>query len=639
MCGLVGYSCSSGTEMETSSLLESNERISHRGPDDSGIYEDKKNGVGLAHTRLSIIDLSELGHQPMIDEQSGVVLAYNGEIYNYRELRAELEESGIQFNGHSDTEVLLNLFLVYRTQINGIETMLRLLNGIFAFAIWDPSSKSTLIARDALGVKPLYYYSNQKTTLFASEIKAMVPMIEDIGELDHHAIDRYLTYLWCPGNGTPVKSIRKVNPGEAIWIKDGQLDNRLQWYKLPAFRPTKKTIGKTESISGTTEHLRTAVHRQMVADVPVGAFLSGGLDSSSIVTFAREVNPDIHCFTIESKGTQDSGFVDDLPYAQRVASHLNVPLEVVTIDSATMIEDLHKMISILDEPLADPASLNVLYISQMARDKGIKVLLSGAGGDDIFSGYRRHKAISNEKYWQWLPKPLLSSLEKISGLADNQHAISRRISKLFSGASLGPMERLVNYFKWMKRDDLLALFSDDFKSILFRENQNDPMMEFLGKIPEELSDLEKMLALEQRFFLADHNLNYTDKMSMAAGIEVRVPFLDLDLVDFASQIPSKYKQRGMTGKWVLKKAMEPYLPKDIIYRPKSGFSAPLERWIRIELNDLINELLSEKNLKNNGLFNPNEVAKLIQKNQQGKIYASYTIFSILCIEIWCRINL
>lgn len=639
MCGLVGYSCIPGFEIGKSSLLESKEIITHRGPDDSGIFEDKAHGIGLAHTRLSIIDLSELGHQPMIDEPSDVVLAYNGEIYNYRELRVELEKSGHEFNGHSDTEVLLKLYLEYRTQSGGIETMLRRLNGIFAFVIWDPSRKSTLIARDALGVKPLYYYSDQKTIVFASEIKAMVPMIEDIGDLDHHAIDRYLTYLWCPGNGTPVKSIRKVNPGEALWIKDGKLENRLQWYNLPAFRPQKKLTGKAESISGTTEHLRTAVHRQMVADVPVGAFLSGGLDSSSVVTFARELNPDIHCFTIESKGEQDSGFVDDLPYAQRVAQHLNVPLEVVTIDSATMIEDLDKMISILDEPLADPASLNVLYISQMARNKGIKVLLSGAGGDDIFSGYRRHKAISNEKYWQWLPKPLLSSLVKISSMADNQHAISRRISKLFSGATMEPKQRLVNYFKWMKRDDLLALFSDDFKSLLYKENQNDPMMEFLDKIPDGLSDLEKMLALEQRYFLADHNLNYTDKMSMAAGVEVRVPFLDLDLVDFANRIPSKYKQRGMTEKWVLKKAMEPYLPKDIIYRSKSGFGAPLERWIRIELKEIIIEKLSEKNLKNTGIFNPAEVAKLIKKNQHGKIYASYTIFSILCIEIWCQNNL
>ena len=370
--------------------------------------------------------------------------------------------------------------------------------------------------------------------------------------------------------------------------------------------------------------------------MPLGAFLSGGLDSSAIVALAREQNPDIRCFTIETQGGQEAGATDDLPYALRVAEHLGVPLDVVRIDAGRMAGDLERMVAQLDEPLADPAPLNVLYISQLAREHGIKVLLSGAGGDDLFTGYRRHRALMAERWWSWLPGPMRQGLAKATGALDQRSALGRRLAKLFSGAGLADDARLVNYFRWAGRADLERLYSAEFEAALGESRAEAPMLEFLRELPPETSRLERMLALEQRFFLADHNLLYTDKMSMAVGVEVRVPFLDLELVEFADRIPAHLKQRGREGKWVLKKAMEPYLPRDVIYRPKTGFGAPLRRWMRFDLREMLGDLLSAESLQRRGLFEPNAVQRLIADNDAGRVDASYTLLSLLCIEIWCR---
>lgn len=631
MCGIAGYFARNLKENLNSNFEDAQNAIIHRGPDGSGLYINNHAGIGLAHTRLAIQDLSPLGHQPMKSNNENTVLVFNGEIYNFKELHTELLSMGVKFIGHSDTEVLLNLYSVFG------EEMLYKLNGIFAFAIWDNNLRKLFLARDALGVKPLYYSKIGHKFVFASEIKSMMHVLDDPGQLDYSAIDRYLSYLWCPGEGTPLNNVRKLSPGHAIWVSEAQIERNWSWYQLPVFNNKVITpVKKSSLIETTCDYLRTAVHRQLVADVPVGAFLSGGLDSSSVVAFAREENPDTRCFTIEFINSDNEGMVDDLPYAKRVAKHLNVPLDIVRLDPVHMAEDLPDMVSYLDEPLADPASLNVLYISRLARQNGIKVLLSGAGGDDLFTGYRRHRALSVEKYWKWLPNPILSFLESTTENLNTTNPFLRRFRKLFNGATLKGDNRLVNYFRWINRSDLFALYTSDFRSELSTSKSEEPMIDFLSNLPSETEDLERLLALEQRFFLTDHNLTYTDKMSMAEGVEVRVPFLDLDLVEFASQIPSYYKQRGSEGKWILKKTMEPYLPRDVIYRSKTGFGAPLRRWLKVELRDWLAETLSPRNVSNRGFFEPQAVQRLINDNASGRIDASYTLFSLACIEMWCK---
>ncbi len=627
MCGIVGLS----GVVNLTELTSATQALDHRGPDDAGIFFDVTAGIGLGHTRLSILDLSPLGHQPMLSSNGQVALVFNGEIYNFRELRVDLEQKGYLFKGHSDTEVVLALYVTYG------QAMLAWLNGIFALAIWDAKRSGLFLARDALGVKPLYYYQGADSFAFASEIKALRHLVPNLVKLDSAAVHRYLSFQWCPGAGTPSAEIRKLGPGEAMWVSNGHVAEHLTWYQLPVFSKTPSTkLTQTDAIAGLQAHVRQAVQRQLVADVPVGAFLSGGLDSSSVVAFARQSNPNIQCFTIEATGGQEPGMVDDLAYAKQVASHLKVPLEIVKIDSSQMAADLEHMVFQLDEPLADPAPLNVLYISRLARAQGYKVLLSGAGGDDIFSGYRRHLALKSEAYLDWLPSGIRLGLHHLATRLDQRSPLVRRLTKLLGSVTLDGDARLVNYFLWARRDDLYNLYTPAFKAAIGEAAAEAPLLRFLKELPTATSKLDRMLALEQRFFLPDHNLTYTDKMSMAVGVEVRVPLLDLELVEFAARISDHDRQRGRHSKWIFKKAMEPFLPNNVVYRPKTGFGAPLRRWMRNELKELLGDTLSPTRLQNRGLFEPVAVQRLIEANDTGRIDASYTLLSLLCIELWCK---
>lgn len=626
MCGIISWQ----GDFQRESLKAALRAIAHRGPDDSGVFEDTTSGTTLGHVRLSILDLSPLGHQPMVSADGRFVLVYNGEIYNFAELRAPLEAAGVRFNGQSDTEVLLHLL-----QAEGVAALPRL-NGIFALALLDSQTGELLVARDAFGVKPLYYIADDRGFACCSEIKGLLPLLGDLGAVDEVALFRYVTHLWCPGAQTPVRSVHKLEPGEWLRVRDGRIVDHQRWYVQPLQRVRPQPMTAAQATVAVHDALRTAVRRQMVADVPVGAFLSGGLDSSAVVAFAREQAPNIQCFTIATAGGCDAGETDDLPYARQVAKHLGVRLHTVEIDASRMAADIEAMVWQLDEPLADPAPLNVLYISRLARDAGMKVLLSGSGGDDLFTGYRRHLALQVERLWTWLPGGMRRALDRGAQGLDQRSGIGRRLGRLFAGAGLSGDERVASYFAWARRADLLPLFVPDVRKALCEVRAEQPMRDFLAEMPPESTSLQRMLALEQRFFLADHNLAYTDKMSMAAGVEVRVPFLDLDLVELAARIPDRFKQRGRVGKWVLKKAMEPYLPREVIYRPKTGFGAPLRRWMRHELRELLGDMLSEQSLRRRGLFNTVAVQKLIADNDAGRKDAAYTLLSLMCIEIWCR---
>jgi asparagine synthase (glutamine-hydrolysing) len=606
------------------------EALAHRGPDDRGSVVWPEQGVALGQTRLSIIDLSPTGHQPMTDASGRYTVVYNGEIYNYRELRADLEVTGVRFRGTSDTEVMLELYA------RDGEGALALLNGIFALAIWDHRRRELLLARDALGVKPLYYAQLHNGLAFASELKALLPVLTE-RTLDIVALHRYLSFLWCPGEGTPLKQVRQLGPGEAMVVRDGTVARRWTWYELPARRgAVMPMLPESEAAQAVTAGLRTAVQRQLVADVPVGAFLSGGLDSSAVAAFARESTPNLRCFTIDLTGGNDPGFGEDLPYARRVAQHLGVRLDVVTVDASRMALDLDRMVWMLDEPLADPAPLNVFYISRLAREHGIKVLLSGAGGDDLFTGYRRHLALRYERLWSWLPAPMRRALQAGARRLDAGTAFGRRAQRLFANAGARGDERLTGYFAWMPEAQVRTLYSAAFASELGALRADQPMLDYLAGVDADMPPMERMLALEQRFFLPDHNLAYTDRMSMAAGVETRVPYLDRGLVELAARVPEQLKQHGRIGKWVLKKAMEPYLPHDVIYRPKTGFGAPLRRWLHNELRPLADDLLSPAALRARGLFEPTTVQALRQADQAGRVDAAYTLLSLMSIEIWCQ---
>ncbi len=623
MCGIIGL-----INADLSSVKKANACQNHRGPDGSGIYINEDDKIGLGHTRLSIIDTTKSGHQPMSSNGNDVIITFNGEIYNYKKLKENLVKEGFSFNSSSDTEVLLKLYLLYGKEF------LSHIDGIFALGIWDNRTKELIIARDAIGVKPLYYTFDENGIFgFASEIKALLKLVRISPEINLDAVHKYLTFLWCPGETTLLKSVLKLKPGSAMVIKNNKIIKYWDWYNLPVFKNKGNTLSLENSVKGIISNLRNAVHSQMVSDVPLGAFLSGGLDSSAIVVFAKEINPNIECFTISNNDNDEEGFNDDLPYAKRVSSYLEVPLNIIDVNSKMLTDNIEKMIYQLDEPLADPAALNVSFICSLAKRKNIKVLLSGAGGDDIFSGYRRHLALKYEKWWRWLPGSAKKIIEKSSKSLDQRIPLNRRIKKLFNGASLDGNQKIINYFKWMESSNVTKLFNQALYEDVKNIRSEDAMVDFLLATNSN-NELDKMLSLEQRFFLTDHNLNYTDKMSMSEGVEVRVPFLDPDLMDFAYQIPNKYKVNKGQAKWILKKAMESYLPKDVIYRPKAGFGAPLRGWLKNDLRNLMNDTLSKEKIVKRGLFSPSEVHSLISNNDNGKIDASYNIFSLMCIELW-----
>lgn len=574
----------------------------------------------------------------MRSKDGRVVMAYNGEIYNYKHLRSQMEAEGESFTGNSDSEVVLALFAR-----EGAASFQRL-SGIFAVAFYEHDTEILTLVRDPVGVKPLYISESLDRLFFASEMKALLRSGMVCPELDPHAVLAHLGFLWSPGRPTLVKGIRKLLPGHVIRVKAGRIlsDESYRPLSFNRFPPPDSVSSAVQAVGAA---VRTAVERQMVSDVPLGAFLSGGLDSSAVAAFAQHHRQNefagqsgrLQCFSIEVQegSTASEGFADDLPYARRVAEHLGVDLHVVRA-GREMMDRLPEMIYLLDEPTPDPAALNTLLISELARSQGIKVLLSGAGGDDIFTGYRRHYALTKERWWAGWPAPLRDALSGIAGQLPVTHPLTRRIGKAFQYAGQDADHRLVSYFLWTNPSQALDLLNPDFRAGLSTDSLYAPMLQTLSDLPPGEAPLNRMLYLECKHFLADHNLNYTDKMSMAAGVEVRVPLLDLDLMDLAGSLPLGMKQRGRIGKWIFKKAMEPFLPHDVIYRPKTGFGVPLRHWLQTILKPLVDDVLSDSSLNARGVFNPAVVQRLRLADQVGRIDATYTIFSMVCLELWCR---
>ncbi|HEX4242774.1 MAG TPA: asparagine synthase (glutamine-hydrolyzing) [Steroidobacteraceae bacterium] len=664
MCGIVGFQ----GDFSAALLKRMTDSVAHRGPDGEGelrIEVPEGSATGLGHRRLAIIDLSAAGCQPMVlridaegraavsspgatqaSAAGGIALVFNGEIYNYRELRAELSAEGHRFTTQTDSEVLLHLY-----RRDGL-AMISRLNGIFAFAIHDGRERgrpagvdrgALFLVRDPFGVKPLYYASVPQGLLFASEIKAILCEPSVPRDIDETAVHEMLAYLWTPAPRTVLGAVRKLEPGCALLVHAGTVVRHWRHYRLP-YDGQRDRRPAGAIAAELLDRLQEAVRRQLVADVPVGAFLSGGLDSSSVVAMMRKLQPEraIRCFAIGfADGGDGEGNPDDLPYARRVAQHLNVDLQEIRID-ASAIDRLEEMVVMLDEPQADPAPINALLIAERARAEGIPVLLSGAGGDDIFSGYRRHRALRFERWWSWLPQGMRDRLQAravhaaLGGGRLQGSVQGRRLTKLFAHAAASGDERLIGYFRWSPEELRRSLYTPDLAQRLAAVDAARPLRDSLAEIPCERDPLQRMLFLETRHFLADHNLNYTDRAGMSAGVEIRVPLLDPDLVEFAAGIPPGLKQNGGEGKAIFKQAMIGTLPRDVIYRPKSGFGVPLRRWLRHELRSRVDDLLAPDALRRRGLFAPERVRRLIEADRQGRVDGSYTIFALMCFELWCR---
>ncbi len=629
MCGICGYAGDHRPE-----LLEAmSSAMLHRGPDGAGTWFDRDAQVGLGHRRLSIIDLSEAGKQPMSNEDGTVWISFNGEIYNYKDLRGPLESKGHRFQSHTDTEVLVHLY-----EERGVD-MLQDLNGMFAFAIWDAKKRQLMLARDHVGIKPLYYWQDRDRIYFASEIKALLRIPGVPRELNVAAVPQYLAFLWVPGEETLLRGIKKLEPGHYLLWKDGRAEVR-PWFSL-AYDPDE-SVSEAEWIEQVHDTFVRTTRRQMVSDVPLGAFLSGGLDSSSIVSCMREAYPerDITCYTVRFDANdmaRDQG-ADDYPYAKRVAEILDVRLKSVVL-KPNVIRLLPKMIYHMDEPDADPAIFPSYLICKLAREDGTTVLLSGTGGDEVFFGYRSHVAYRTYERLKWLARfpggPLLSAaVEGTTAVFGAQNRTSRRLRKFQKGLHQTALERHLALSEWSSvpiRDEILHGDVVD----ACPEARTEPACmrkyyeSFVGK-----GELNRHSHLLIQSFLASHNFLYTDKTSMAASIETRVPFMDVELMRLAARIPERYKLHGTTTKYVLKKAMERYLPSSVLYRSKTGFGAPLRQWIGEDLQHPIEVLLGRKHIEERGLFDADVVARVLDENKRDVVDHAYLIYALLTLELW-----
>ena len=624
MCGIIGGITRKNFSSEL--LLKT---IDHRGPDNDGFFSH--GNVFLGHTRLSIQDLSSKANQPMFSQDNKMVIVFNGEIYNHHEIRLKYLQD-VDFVSSGDTETILQAYIKYG------ESCLKFFNGIFAFAIFNLESRELFIVRDHFGVKPLYIFEKDDEFFFGSEIKSFLELGID-KTISIEAIENYLTFLWSPGDLTPFKYVKKLMPGNYIKCSVDDLSTLKQteyYSNLP--NGSYSDLSEEQAIDELDKLLTTAVKRQLLSDVPVGFFLSGGLDSTLLVAIAKKLEPETNfpCFTIDANKNNEmnkEGFIDDLFFAKKAAKYLNVDLNVVKSD-INIVKDFDKMIWHLDEPQADAAPLNVLNIAKIASKKNIKVLIGGTGGDDLFSGYRRHLALRYDKLLKYTPLPIRWLIKQSVSFLPSDRVFYRRLKKFCENIDNSQENRLIGYFNWIRPSLVKKLFSKRFTKIASRYDSSSYFRKLLASLKNEKNLLNKMLYLEQKTFLVDHNLNYTDKMSMAEGVETRVPYLDIDLVEFAQYLNPKFKLKNGETKFILKKVAERYLPKEIIYRPKTGFGAPVRKWVKEDMSEMINSYLSEAKIIKHGIFDYQEVKKLIDRNSKGKIDASYNIWSILAITSW-----
>jgi asparagine synthase (glutamine-hydrolysing) len=643
MCGICGTA-----GFTDRALLERMTRIiSHRGPDDEGSYISPEAGVGLGNRRLSIIDLSPAGHMPMSNEDGSIWVTQNGEIYNFPELRKELQKHGHHFRSRSDTEVLIHGYEEW-----GLDLLSRL-NGMFAFALLDlrerrpEGSPVLLLARDRFGIKPLYYWSRGKRLVFASEIKAILLTETVQAELNLEALHRFLSFLWIPGPATLFSGIEQVPPGHYLGWSDEGIVIRPYWELR--FNPDEK-MREQAAVEQLRSILRRAVDRHLISDVPVGVFLSGGLDSSSLLALSTKRDGGVRkAYTIAYR--QEDALLeqcgDDARYARMVAKHFHADYHEIEV-APDIVDLLPKVIWHLDSPVADPAAISTYLICKAARPE-MKVLLSGQGADEVFAGYRVHTAHRVAEHVKNIPrvvrdKPATAALSFLHAMKDyvpGVHpglvmAAHRYLAKILSSASLQAEERFILSRSYATESDLNELYTSDAAAQMHLGAASEEYRAYFRAVENE-DFINRMLYVDAKTFLPDLNLTYCDKLSSAASVEVRVPFLDNELIDFLGRVPPRLKLKRLTGKYILRQAMSGILPDSVLKRRKAGFGAPIRNWLRHDLREMVDELLSEEVVTSRGLFNPTAVTKLVKDDRDGIKDNSYRIWALLTLETWQRV--
>lgn len=624
MCGIYGIVQVDGSPADASLLARMGDLTVHRGPDDSGLHADGPVAIGMR--RLSIIDLSG-GHQPLSSHDGMLWLVCNGEIYNFRELRRELESKGYRFKTGSDCEVLLYLYAE-----KGDDFILHL-NGMFAFALWDARKRRLLVGRDRLGIKPLYVYTAGERLAFSSEAKAFLGLPDFQVALNLPAVDSFLQLGYIPAPQSIFNGVQKLPPASLLIVEDGKSTVRRYW-RMPTH--IDHSLSETRWVEAVRTRIEEAVRMQMVSDVPIGAFLSGGIDSSAVVAFmAAHSDRPTKTYSIGFEGSAADAFYNELPYARRVAEMFHTEHHEIVV-RPDVVSLLPRLLWNMDEPIADTAFITTYLVSEFAR-KDVTVILSGVGGDELFGGYRRYLGNYYQAQFARLPGFLRRPIAALGAhLPSDRHSSLLNVLRLAKGflasSELPFQERYRTY---------LQVFSDDSLSQLLRNREyawRDAVADSFG-FADSQDSLNSMLVVDAETQLPDDLLMLTDKMSMAVSLECRVPLLDHELVELAARMPENIKIKHGKLKYILKAALSDVLPEDILHRKKRGFGTPMGAWLKRELAPMLQQLLSPAAVKARGLFNPASVSRLISDHVSNRIDGTDQLLALLNLEVWSRIYL
>jgi asparagine synthase (glutamine-hydrolysing) len=637
MCGIVGFRCKDDFGILRESLPSAVSQLNHRGPDDSGLFFDQKAGVGLGHRRLSVIDLSAAGRQPMASDNGTGQVVYNGEVYNFREIRETLEGYGHCFRTGTDTEVILKAYLQW-----GIDCLKRFV-GMFAIALWDGGKQCLFLARDRLGIKPLYYHFSKDTLLFASELKALMAFTGFNRDIDPDAIPLFLHYQYIPAPRSVFEDTYKLLPGHYLTYDGKELSCRRYWTlpDMPEHRG-QSSPSEQERLKELDHLLTRAVSDRLISDVSLGALLSGGIDSSVVVALMQKVNSvPVRTFSI---GFKESGY-NEAPWASKVANHLGTEHTEFCVTPKEAMGVIPSLPEVYDEPFADSSAIPTFLVCQLARSQ-VTVALSGDGGDEQFAGYVRYWSTeAMATGFQRLPRSIKRVLAVLLGSIPSRWVESCYLPRR---QSLPQRLRVTNFLdKWEK---LISLMHETEISDLYRMTiclwSEAEVRDLLGKrLPRSQYEeifretegwplLSRLMRVDQRTYLPDAMLTKVDRASMAVSLEVRVPLLDHRVVEFTSGLPNGLKYTNGTGKYLLKKLLARYVPTELFERPKMGFGVPIDRWFRNELKELLLDYLSPQRLRKEGLFDETLVEKKIKEHLSGQANHQYRLWTLLIWEMW-----
>jgi len=635
MCGIVGFKSNRGFDRLQACLSEAMSRMSHRGPDDAGLFVDPKDGVGLGHRRLSVIDLSDAGRQPMVSNDGRVRIIYNGEVYNYQEIRRTLEKKGHGFRTETDTEVILNAYREW-----GMACLTRFV-GMFALALWDRQIKTLFLARDRIGIKPLYYHHGARDFLFASELKALMAFKGFPKKIDPEAVRLFLHYQYVPAPRSIFQNTWKLLPGHYVAYDGENVTDRAYW-TLPVVGATDRRWDEQDAVDELDRILGEAVACRLVSDVPLGALLSGGIDSSIVAALMQKASPrPVRTFSI---GFREPTY-DEAPWAAQVAEHLGTDHTEFYVTPRDALDLIPRLPEIYDEPFGDASAIPTSLVSRLARTQ-VTVALSGDGGDEQFAGYVRYwSTLAMATGFRGLPGPVRTSMGRVL----EKLPVSWVEKCYMPWRNLLPQRFRVTNFpdKWQKlvslmgRHRLQDLYrasvcywsSDDLQSLCGQEAAASQFEETFGAT-EGWPILARLMRVDQKTYLPDAMLTKVDRASMAYSLEVRVPLLDHRVVAFTAGIPDRLNYRNGKGKYLLRKLLARYVPEALFDRPKMGFGVPIDGWFRGELKELLLDYLSPERLKREGLFAPDAVEQKLKDHFDQRAYHQYRLWALLMWEMW-----